>query len=168
MYHKVKDEEQIKYFDFTSLYPYVQKYRTFPIGHPEIIIKNFNDISEYFGFVKLKILAPYKFSSLYLSVLPIKAINGKLLFALCQACANNQSFECNHCDEERAILGTYCTEEVKEALKNGYKIYEVWHFKEKSNDLFVKYINMFLKHKQQSSGFPSNVNTEGNISKMKK
>ena len=83
MYHKVKEEEQIKYFDFTSLYPYI------PIGHPEIIIKSFSDISEYFGFVKLKILAPYK---LYLPVLPIKAKNGKLLFALCQACANNQSF----------------------------------------------------------------------------
>ena len=49
--------------------------------------------------------------------------------------------------EERTILGTYCNEVH-------------WHFKENSNDLFVKYINMFLKNKQQSSGFPSNVNTE--------
>ena len=34
----------IGYVDFTSLYPYIQKYGEFPIGHPEIISENFKSI----------------------------------------------------------------------------------------------------------------------------
>ena len=57
------------------------------------------------------------------------------------------------------------------ALEKGYailKIYEVWHFPEttqydkKSNDggLFTDYVQMFLKIKQESSGFPKDCKTE--------
>ena len=58
LHHKCEGDEKIHYFDITSLYPYVQSYRRYPIGHPEIILKDFKDINEYFGFVKLKILPP--------------------------------------------------------------------------------------------------------------
>jgi hypothetical protein len=45
-------EGDVDYIDFTSLYPYVQKYGTFPIGHPEIITENFDAcIDNYFGLV---------------------------------------------------------------------------------------------------------------------
>ena len=37
------------YIDFTSLYPYVQKYGQFPIGHPKIITENFEQVDKYFG-----------------------------------------------------------------------------------------------------------------------
>ena len=60
------------------MYPCVQKYEKFPIGHPKIIINDFKDFWGYFGFAKLSIIPPRK---LYVPVLPIKA-NGKLLFAL--------------------------------------------------------------------------------------
>jgi len=33
--------------DFTSLYPYIQKYGEFPIGHPIIITENFESIDSY-------------------------------------------------------------------------------------------------------------------------
>ncbi len=32
---------------------------------------------------------------------------------------------------------------------------EVWHFEEKSNDLFKAYIKTFLQRKQEASGYPS-------------
>ena len=45
------------YIDFTSLYPSVQKFEKYPIGHPIKITDNFNtDISQYFGVIKCKIL----------------------------------------------------------------------------------------------------------------
>jgi hypothetical protein len=156
LHHKCEGDEKINYFDITSLYPYVQSYRRYPIGHPEIILKDFKDINEYFGFVKLKILPP---QNLYIPVLPMKS-NGKLLFALCKTCADNKMGKCTHNDDERAIEGTYCTEEVKEAVRQGYKIekiYEVWHWNESSEDLFKEYIATFLKGKQEASGFPDHV-----------
>ena len=39
------------YVDFTSLYPYVQKYGRFPIGHPQIITENFRNVDNYFGLI---------------------------------------------------------------------------------------------------------------------
>jgi hypothetical protein len=159
LYHECSENEKIKYYDITSLYPYVQKYKKYPIGHPEIILKDFKNIEEYFGFVKLAIVPPRK---LLIPVLPIKA-KGKLLFALCQTCANENIEICNHSDIDRAIYGTYCTEEVKVAVQEGYKIqkiYEIWHWNETSDNLFSEYIDTFLKGKQESSGYPNHVVTE--------
>jgi hypothetical protein len=64
------------YVDFTSLYPYVQKYGQFPIGHPQIITENFRNVDNYFGLIYCRILPPRK---LYHPVLPYHT-NGKLLF----------------------------------------------------------------------------------------
>jgi len=47
LYHKCRENERIEYYDFTSLYPYVQKYYD-PIGQPTIITENFKDFSSYF------------------------------------------------------------------------------------------------------------------------
>ena len=58
LYHKVGPGEKIKYLDLTSLYPTVHKYDEYPIGHPEVILENFWDITEYFGLAKVKILPP--------------------------------------------------------------------------------------------------------------
>ncbi len=57
---------------------------------------------------------------------------------------------------------------MNEAIKQGYrikKIYELWHYdsssqydkKSKTGGLFTTYVNLFLKYKQESSGFPSNI-----------
>ena len=46
------------YVDFTSLYPYIQKYGRFPLGHPEIIMENFGSIENYFGLIFCKVLPP--------------------------------------------------------------------------------------------------------------
>ena len=155
------------YYDYTSLYPDRQKYCRYPLGHPKIITENFEDVSKYFGFIMCKILPPDR---LYFPVLPAR-INGKLLFTLCSACGANKSSECSHLDDERSLEGTWVTLEVQQAIKQGYKIlktYEIWHFEEssiydketKSGGLFTSYIDMFLKGKQQASGWPEGVNSE--------
>ena len=37
LYKEVADEEKIHYVDFTSLYPWTNKYCEVPLGHPEIL-----------------------------------------------------------------------------------------------------------------------------------
>ena len=59
LYHRCEGDELIKYVDFTSLYPHVNRSKTVPIGHPEIITENFDEnISNYFGLVKCTVLPP--------------------------------------------------------------------------------------------------------------
>ena len=41
LHKKFTDGEKGKYVDFTSLYPDILKYKRFPVGHPERIIKDF-------------------------------------------------------------------------------------------------------------------------------
>jgi hypothetical protein len=79
-------------------------------------------------------------------VLPIK--KEKLIFALCAKCLDEKCSNCTHTDEERALSGTWTTDEVSKALEKGYKImeiYEVWHLKEKSDDLFKGYVKGYVK-----------------------
>ena len=54
---------------------------------------------------------------------------------MCTKCFDEKCNHCTHNDEERALIGTWTTDEVSKALEKGYKImdiYEVWHFKEKT------------------------------------
>ena len=87
-YHKAEESEQIIYEDFTSLYPTINKYGTYPVGHPTIIVnpgsKNIND---YFGPAKVNVVVPEK---LLHPVVPVK-LNGKLMFSLCKKCVKDQS-----------------------------------------------------------------------------
>ncbi|GBN19398.1 hypothetical protein AVEN_97334-1 [Araneus ventricosus] len=87
-------EGEAKYIDLTSLYPYVNKYCSYPAGHPEIIISNFGDISEYLGIAKCSILPP---RGLYHPVLPFRSL-GKLTFPLCSSCVETRCSTCEHED----------------------------------------------------------------------
>ena len=152
--------ERIEYKDVTSEYPYVLKNFEYPIGHPKVIKSGFDFKrlgsvpNGYFGFVECKILPPEK---LYLPVLPSR-FSDKLMFVLCNACGATECETCNHSDDERALTGTWTTAEINKALEKGYKIttiYEILHYEEKSSELFKEYINMWLKVKQESSGWPN-------------
>ena len=168
LYAQADGETKIKYFDVTSLYPFINKTGKIPLGHPEIITEHFSSIDNYEGLIKCKVLPP---RNLFIPVLPTR-INGKLLFGLCNKCMEKQQAEnCQHDQNERAVTGTWVTDEVKKALEKGYeivKIYEVWHFKNisqydpesKSGGIFTEYVNTFLKMKQEASGWPSSCNTE--------
>ncbi len=169
LYYLCRAHEQIKYSDVTSLYPFVQKYKRYPSGHPIIITENFDDdFDGYFGIAKCTILPP---QDLYVPVLPAK-INGKLVFTLCYTCAMEQNQEkCTHTVDERALTFTWCTVEINKAIEKGYKIlklHEVYHYSQseqydpitKTGGIFTGYIDSALKTKQEASGYPQGVETE--------
>lgn len=159
--HIAKENETIEYKDVCSLYPFVLKNRIYPIGHATLIDENFDySLQSYFGFVKCKVSPPKK---LNLPVLPYK-VNEKLLFPLCKMCANefNQQ-SCEHSKCERMLIGTWTTAELMYALDRGYiieDILQVLHFENTSEDLFKKYIDMWLKIKTENSGYPNWVSSE--------
>lgn len=154
-------DEEIVYADVCSLYPFVLKTKQYPLKHPKVIKENFDfTLNSYFGFVKCKIQPP---NQLYLPVLPLK-INKKLIFPLCRTCAEELNpNQCNHNNSDRSLISTWTTEEVKLAISRGYimeDIYEILHYDTVSDNLFKAYINMFLKIKQEASGWPSWCKTE--------
>lgn len=154
------EDEKIIYQDVTSLYPYVLVKNAYPIGHPEVFTEFYDkNISGYFGFVKCKVLPP---QDLYIPVLPMRDEKKRLLFPLCEVCAETKPAECHHSEEERCLIGTWFTGELNKAIEKGYiikKIYEVLHYKERSKDIFKEYVQKWLKLKTEASGWPSNRNT---------
>jgi hypothetical protein len=168
LYKEASSDEEINYYDVTSLYPWVNKTQKIPIGHPKIITENFSSVNQYEGLIKCKVILP---KGLFHPVLPCRC-NGKLLFYLCRTCAEtNKQSACTHTNEERSFTGTWVTDEVKEAVQKGYqitKIYEIWHFDQisqydtdsKTGGLFTDYVNTFLKIKQEASGWPDWCRTE--------
>ena len=147
---------RILYYDFRSLYPTVLKYKEFPVGHPKVINEDFDDIRNYFGFIKCILKAP---DDMYIPVLPVHTKKRKLIFPLCTKCAEDMNpHDCTHDDEERNLIGTWTTVELNYALEKGYeivKIIEVYHYREKTNEIFSGYINLWLKLKQQADGWPA-------------
>ena len=116
LYRAAGEGERSRYVDFTSLYPYVNKYCEYPRGHPEIITNPVRDLSVYFGIAKVKILPP---RGLYHPVLPYRSC-GKLKFPLCRTCADKEALEpCQCSDEDRCLLGTWCIPELDKAVEKG-------------------------------------------------
>ena len=155
--YKFKEGECGRYVDFCSLYPTVQYYKKYPIGHPEKITSPEKYDTQWYGFIKCKILPP---RGLYHPVLPqrIKCEKAeKLMFPLCISCAKTKQLEkCLHSDKQREFIGTWTTDEVNKAIEKGYiikQIYEVLHFKNSSDDLFKDYIKKFMKLKLESTKY---------------
>ena len=170
LYAKTAEEEEISYVDFTSLYPSINKYGTYPVGFPQIIYRPENqNIGDYFGLAQVDNLAPER---LFHPILPVRA-GGKLTFPLCRFCVEEEianpllerSNMCGHTREQRMLKGTWCTPELLKAVEKGYeilKIHEVWHFPEENRreGLFAGYVNTWLKLKQESAGWPAGTETE--------
>ncbi|XP_072043050.1 uncharacterized protein [Amphiura filiformis] len=162
LFHQVKDGEVIRYLDFTSLYPWCNKYRPYIVGHPKIYTNNFKDISSYFGLIRCTVLPP---GWLFHPVLPARC-HGKLMFALCGTCMEEKrQAYCRHSDKARTIRGTWVTLEVEKAVKMGYvidNIEVVWDWEQraeydkatKTGGRFTEYIDQFLQLKQEASGYP--------------
>ena len=164
--HTVAGEgEEIRYVDITSLYPWVNKNCTYPIGHPTIITQPTDQsLDSYFGIATVDILPP---EGLLHPVLPVRSGN-KLTFPLCRACVQTEqakamltrTYYCPHSDGDRTLRGTWCTPELVKALEKGYtllKIHEVWHFspEQRQTGLFANYVDTWLKLKQESAGWPA-------------
>lgn len=93
-------------------------------------------------------------------------MNDKLMFVLCRTCGENQnSNSCTHSIEERVLKGVWIIDEVLKAVKEGYKIlniWEIWQYETEQYDsltktggLFSEMMNKFIKIKQQASGWPA-------------
>ena len=151
LHYKIKEGETIDYVDYTSLYPAVNKYDRYMMGHPIIILNNFKSIHLYLCSAHVAILPP---RGLFHPVLPYR-YDCKLLFPLCRSCAESQYTQsCTCSDAKRTLYGTYCTPELQKAVELGYamiRIYEVYHRSEstqydpvsKSGGLFAGYMNLF-------------------------
>ena len=111
-------------------------------------------------------------SGLFHPVLPVRS-GGKLTFPLCQACVTEEqshpllqrSSAYIPNETERTLHGTWCTPELREAIRQGYQlqnIHEVWHFlpHQRKTGLLKDYVNTWLKIKQESSGWPRWCGTE--------
>jgi len=139
------------------------------VGHPNILVNPTNqDIYNYFGMAKVNVLPPYE---LYHPVLSYR-YQGKLTFPLCRSCVEQEmsklllekSHCCSHTLEQRTLRGTWCTPELVKAVEQGYeikRIHEVWNFppEQRKTGLFATYVNTWLKIKQESAGYPSDVTT---------
>lgn len=122
--YNIKESEQIRYVDVCSLYPWVNKYGTYPVGHPVVVRENFEDVSTYEGIIKCKVLPP---EGLFHPVLPYR-VGAKLMFPLCRTCAEGLVSEltCEHSDDERSLIGTWVSIELKKAIEKGYKVVEMF------------------------------------------
>ncbi|XP_067026753.1 uncharacterized protein [Acropora muricata] len=176
LYRCVEGDERILYYDFKSLYPYINKYCCYPIGHPQIISQPpvEQGLDAYFGLVCCTILPP---TDLLHPILPYRC-SQKLTFPLCATCVrqyidvpllDKHVDDCHHSDAQRTLTGTWCTPELIVALQKGYRllhIHQVYHFPDTPVGLFAEYIDTWLKLKEEASGYPStapqdttNVNT---------
>nr|XP_015834829.1 PREDICTED: probable DNA polymerase [Tribolium castaneum] len=166
LYYKCKDNEKIKYYDVCSLYPFINKYGKYPIGHPKKIYVGNDclniDITTFEGVIKCIVMPP---QHLYHPVLPYR-YKGKLTFPLCKTCVEiSNQYDCGHKPEERQFTGTYVADELRKAVELGYVItllleaweYNVVQYNKETNTkgLFTDYVNRFLKMKQEYSGWLS-------------
>uniref|UniRef100_A0A1B0CJT2 DNA-directed DNA polymerase n=1 Tax=Lutzomyia longipalpis TaxID=7200 RepID=A0A1B0CJT2_LUTLO len=169
LYHKCKPGDRIYYYDFTSLYPWANKYSKYFVGHPTIHkdIESQEEALKYDGVIKCKVLPP---RGLYIPCLPYRC-NNRLTFPLCRRCTENLNiFNCTHSDDERALTGFWSLDEVRLAVEHGYKIqkcFELWAYETSQYNretgergLFADYVDNFLKIKQESSGWPKDAKSD--------
>ena len=123
---KACSKYSIEYFDFCSLYPYINmKGAEYPVGAPKRIVSDFEPIVPgrlpYRGVIFCDILPPLDCK---LPVIPTRS-DGKLLFVLCRTCGHskNPKGKCTHTKiSERFLTGVWCTDELNLAIEEGYKV----------------------------------------------
>ncbi|PIC40730.1 hypothetical protein B9Z55_008378 [Caenorhabditis nigoni] len=161
---KACSEKSIEYFDFCSLYPYINiRGTSYPKGIPQRITSDYHEITNsgplpYRGLIFCDVLPP---AECPLPVLPIRR-DGKLLFVLCRTCGQWKKDEkCPHVNaSERALTGVWCTDELNLAIQQGYKIlkyHEVWHWPDEQwfrGGFFESFMTPLLKMKHEASGWP--------------
>lgn len=139
-------EDEILYYDVTSLYPSVYAQCVLPIGSPNYYIGyncarerlDPNHPERYFGYVRIKIRPP---NTDRIGLLPQRdKQTQRLTFPV------------------HPMEGCWFTEEVYLAMENGYvveEIYEVYHWNayQRSDQYLRGYVGFFLRMKQESEGW---------------
>lgn len=104
VYYKISANEKIYVYDIVSMYPFVNKFATYCVGHPRIYSGlQCYDIAKFFdqeGVIKCRILPP---RNVFIPTLPYRT-NKKLFFPLCGKCAELTQFTpCKHSEMERSF-----------------------------------------------------------------
>ena len=123
--------KNVYYYDVNSLYPKAMR-ELMPLNVIETLIetKDFN-LDNFFGFLDLEIECP---TTIKHPILPFK-LDGRTIFP------------------QGLISGVYFSEEIKEAVKLGYKIIKVHSAKRFSSDyIFKEYVDDMYALKANSSG----------------
>lgn len=139
-------DEEIQYYDVTSLYPSVYAHKILPIGSPLHIPGYLVDKTKfhptasdrYFGFARIKVIPP---STDRIGLLPQRDEK-----------TNRLSFPVF------PMEGCWMTEEIYLAMQNGYiveEIYELYYWTEYqlSGQHLRGYVGFFLRMKQESEGW---------------
>nr|CAD2183600.1 unnamed protein product [Meloidogyne enterolobii] len=174
LHHECAPDEEILYIDIVSLYPYVMKARSFPIGHPSVLTREVllsstslpwtsTEQNIYQGLLLVRVLPPTTLNGLP-PLLAYRTYDGRLTFPFCSTCANNkQQRHCRHGDRQRSWVSGYTHVELNRAIELGYKvidIHEVWQYDRWDQELFRPYVNTFICLKQQASGWPQGCDTQ--------
>lgn len=140
-------DDDLKYHDVCSLYPYVCAFKDLPTGEPRHIcgthiererLVDINHRNPYFGYVRCQV-TPNRQD--VLGLLPFRdPITKRLDFPL------------------GPMTGSWGTEELRLAIQNGYiigDIYEVYHWgpNERSDTTLRGYVAFFLRMKQEAEGW---------------
>lgn len=171
-YYHTQGAEQIKYVDINSMYGFVMKKCTFPLGHPTVYRDPEKlaslDFTQVVGIANIRVLPC---DNIFHPCLPYRT-NHKLTFPLCATCADtNQQTPCHHSDNQRAWVGCYTNFEIALALEKNYKIlkcYEAWVYDKhttydedsKTGGLFASFVQRFYHTKLAASGYPDNCHDE--------
>lgn len=121
---------ELNYYDVNSLYPFVMKYNKYPLP-----IKDNTELTHSFnndkiGIYECDVITP----KIHIPILPIKHDN-KLIFPI------------------GTFSGTFCSPEIKLALKKGYKIKVKYGYVFKECDkIFNEYVNYWYNIKKSSKG----------------
>ena len=124
------------------------------------------DLSPYFRLAKCPVLP---LGDLYHPVLPY-CPQAKLTFPLCRTCVEDQldhlllarSVACPHTDEQRALTVTWCTSELEEAVRPGYRIlhvHEIWHFQQSCTGALPDVKGHVIVIKRRSREWPEGCET---------
>lgn len=108
-------KSHLKYKDFTSLYPYINKNGDYPVAHP-VILRNRDFVKTtpwpYYRLMHCKVLPAQDLFHPVLAtrIKPDGCTAPKLVFTLCRSCAEQANFQvnaCTHTVEERALEGVW-------------------------------------------------------------
>lgn len=132
-YYKAYGKD-LYYYDVNSLYPYAML-KPMPLNliktHKNMDwIKNNSDFDKFFGFVKCKIITP---KNILKPILPFK-YQGKTIFPI------------------GSWTATYFSEEIKEAMKLGYKFEFLEGYEFDKYHLFNTYVHDFYEQKKIAKG----------------
>ena len=151
------ENEQLHYYDFTSLVPMGQQVRYVSCGSSHLHLQptqSSRHLSLLWHCQVHRLTAFWPLSSrLALPLWPETCIHKSL---------HEKPWVCDHTPQQRQLSGTWCTPEIEKALEQGYTLvclHEVWHFEQQQTGLFRDYVNTWLKIKDEASGWPGDCTT---------